>query len=231
MTSRGVSAFCSNLTGSATFEFPHLVEMVRNGQFDTAYHEHYSYLSLTSVSKIFASNGLRIFDVERLSTHGGSLRVFAQRSDTGKQFVTPAVPEMLDLERNTGLTDRAYYLEFQGRAERIKNDALYFLIDAKRKGCRIGAYGAAAKGNTLLNFAGVRPDLLPYVVDRNPAKQGQFMPGSRIPIVSEKRLFAEKPEFIIVLPWNLKEELSGQLAYVRDWGGRLVTFVPNLEIS
>ena len=227
---RGVSILLKP-DGVATFEFPHLVEMVRNGQFDTAYHEHYSYLSLTSVSKIFASNGLRIFDVERLSTHGGSLRVFAQRSDSGKQFVTPAVPEMLDLERNTGLTNRAYYLEFQGRAERIKDDALYFLIDAKRKGRGIGAYGAAAKGNTLLNFAGVRPDLLPYVVDRNPAKQGQFMPGSRIPIVSEKRLFAEKPEFIVVLPWNLKEELSGQLAYVRDWGGRLVTFVPNLEIS
>jgi C-methyltransferase C-terminal domain/Putative zinc binding domain/Methyltransferase domain len=227
---RGVSILLK-ADGVATFEFPHLVEMVRNGQFDTAYHEHYSYLSLTSVSKIFASSRLRIFDVERLSTHGGSLRVFAQRSDTGKRLVTPAVPEMLDLERSTGLTDRAYYLEFQGRAERIKNDAVYFLIDAKRKGLGIGAYGAAAKGNTLLNFAGVRPDLLPYVVDRNPAKQGQFMPGSRIPIVSEKRLFAEKPEFIIVLPWNLKEELSGQLAYVRDWGGRLVTFVPNLEIS
>lgn len=227
---RGVSILLKP-DGVATFEFPHLVEMVRNGQFDTAYHEHYSYLSLTSISKIFASNGLRVFDVERLSTHGGSLRVFAQRSDIGKQVVTPAVPTMLDLERNTGLTDREYYSQFQGRAERIKNDSLYFLIDAKRKGRRIGAYGAAAKGNTLLNFAGVRPDLLPYVVDRNPAKQGQFMPGSRIPIVSEDRLHAEKPEFIIILPWNLKEELSGQLEYVRGWGGRLVTFVPDLQIS
>ncbi len=216
--------------GVATFEFPHLVEMVRNSQFDTAYHEHYSYLSMTSVSRIFAANGLRIFDVEQLSTHGGSLRVFAQRSDAGKQIVARAVSHMIDMELNAGVGDAKYYWQFQGCAERIKDDAVHFLIDAKRNGHRIGAYGAAAKGNTLLNFAGIRPDLLPYVVDRNPAKQGQFMPGSRIPIVSEKRLVDHRPDFVIILPWNLKEELDDQLGYVRDWGGRLVTFVPDLKI-
>lgn len=217
--------------GVVTFEFPHIVEMIRNTQFDTAYHEHYSYLSLTSVAKIFAANGLAIFDVQPLPTHGGSLRVFAQRSDSGKQAVARVVPETLESERRTGVMDADYYRRFQARAERIKDDAVRFLIDTKRSGRKIGAYGAAAKGNTLLNFGGIRPDLLPYIVDRNPAKQGQFMPGSRIPIVSEKQLIDHKPDFIVILPWNLKEELTGQLAYIREWGGKFVSFVPDLQIS
>lgn len=216
--------------GVATFEFPHIVEMVRNNQFDTAYHEHYSYLSLTSVSRIFASNGLTIFDVEHLPTHGGSLRIFAQRADSGRRSVKPAVSDLAAREAGAGLTDPDFYRQFQGRAERIKDDAVSFLVEAKRKGRKVAAYGAAAKGNTLLNFAGVRPDLLRYVVDRNPAKQGRFLPGSRIPIVPEQTLIDHRPDFVVILPWNLAEELSRQLSYVGEWGGKLVAFVPELKI-
>jgi SAM-dependent methyltransferase len=216
--------------GVATFEFPHLTEMVGNNQFDTAYHEHYSYLSLTAVSKIFAANGLTVFDVQTLPTHGGSLRVFAQRSDSGRRPIELSVAQMLHTEREAGVTRADYYRAFQGRAERIKDDAVSFLIEAKRNGKKVGAYGAAAKGNTLLNFGGVRPDLLPYVVDRNPAKQGQYMPGSRIPIVAESRLRDDRPDLVVILPWNLKDELAKQLGYVSEWGGRFVTFVPKLTV-
>ena len=216
--------------GVATFEFPHLVEMIRNCQFDTAYHEHYSYISLTSVLRIFASSGLAIFDVEQLATHGGSLRVFAQRADRGRRNVEPAVSALTEREARVGVTDPGFYRQFQVRAELIKDNAVSFLIDAKRKGRKVGAYGAAAKGNTLLNFGGVRPDLLPYVVDRNPAKQGRFLPGSRIPIVPEQALIDHRPDFVVILPWNLTEELSRQLSYVGEWGGKFVTFVPELKI-
>ena len=174
--------------------------MIQNNQFDTAYHEHYSYLSLTSVSRIFASNGLAIFDVEQLSTHGGSLRVFAQRADTGRRSVEPAVSDLAAREARAGVTDPGFYQQFQGRAEHIKDEAVSFLINSKRKGRKVGAYGAAAKGNTLLNFGGVRPDLLPYVVDRNPAKQGRFLPGNRIPIVPEQTLIDHRPDFVVILP-------------------------------
>ena len=217
-------------TGVATFEFPHLLRMVAENQFDTAYHEHFSYLSLTAVAAIFARNGLSVFDVQEWPTHGGSLRVFAQRTDGGTRPVEPAVAALLDQERAAGMTTAAFYRDFQARAETIKNDIVAFLIEAKRAGKRVGAYGAAAKGNTLLNFGGVRPDLLSFVVDRNPAKQGQFMPGSRIPIVSEQTLTDRKPDYILILPWNLREEVAAQLAYTRDWGARFVTAVPALSV-
>lgn len=216
--------------GVATFEFPHLLRMVAENQFDTAYHEHFSYLSLTAVAAIFARNGLTVFDVQEWPTHGGSLRVFARRTDGGTRPVEPAVAALLDQERAAGMTTAAFYRDFQARAETIKNDIVAFLIEAKRAGKRVGAYGAAAKGNTLLNFGGVRPDLLPFVVDRNPAKQGQFMPGSRIPIVSEQTLTERKPDYILILPWNLREEVAAQLAYTRDWGARFVTAVPALSV-
>jgi len=216
--------------GVATFEFPHLLRMVEGCQFDTAYHEHYSYLSLTTVTRIFAANGLTVFDVEELPTHGGSLRVHAQRSDTGQQALRPAVTELLAREAAAGVTTAAFYQGFQEQAERVKNDLLRFLLDAKREGKRVAAYGAAAKGNTLLNFAGIRPDLLPYVVDKNPAKQGKYLPGSRIPIVTEDHLAADCPDFVLILPWNLKEEVMAQLAYVRKWNGRFVTAIPTLEL-
>jgi SAM-dependent methyltransferase len=215
--------------GVATFEFPHLLRMVQENQFDTAYHEHYSYLSLTAVEPIFAANGLRVFDVERLPTHGGSLRVFAQRTDSGKHARTAKVDAVRDEEAAAGMTGPAFYADFQSAAEKVKNGLLEFLLDAKSRGLKVAAYGAAAKGNTLLNFAGVRADLLPYVVDRNPAKQGKFMPGSRIPIVDEAHLKRDQPALVLILPWNLRKEVVAQLDYIRAWGGEFVTAVPHLQ--
>lgn len=215
--------------GVATFEFPHLLCMVRECQFDTAYHEHYSYLSLTSVQRIFATNGLQVFDVEQLPTHGGSLRVYAQRSD-GPHQPTPAVAGLLAAEQAAGMTAPAFYAGFQREAVRIKHELLDFLLQAQGAGLKVAAYGAAAKGNTLLNFAGVRPDLLPYVVDLNPAKQGHGMPGSRIPIVDEAYLKADRPDRVLILPWNLREEITAQLAYIREWGGKFVAAVPRLQV-
>ena len=220
-----------NPSGVATFEFPHLLRMVQENQFDTAYHEHYSYLSLAAVEKIFARNGLNVFDVDELPTHGGSLRLFAQRNDSGKHVASPAVAALRKKESNAGMTTAAFYRGFQAKAEQVKNDLLAFLIDAKRRGQKVAAYGAAAKGNTLLNFAGLRPDLLPYVVDKNPAKQNQFMPGSRIPIVDEAHLKTHKPDLILILPWNLRQEIMTQLQYVRVWGAQFVTAVPTLAVT
>lgn len=217
--------------GVATFEFPHLLRLMAENQFDTIYHEHFSYLSLTAVQRIFAHNGLAIFDVEELTTHGGSLRVFAQRANAGSHAVTPRVSEVLTREATAGMTTTGYYAGFQARADKIKNDFLAFLIETNRKAKKIAAYGAAAKGNTLMNYAGVRPDLLPWVVDRNPSKQGKYMPGSRIPIVDEQRLRDERPDYIVILPWNLRDEVMRQLDYIRAWGGKFVTAVPELRVS
>lgn len=216
--------------GVATFEFPHLLSMVHENQFDTTYHEHYSYLSLTTVQRICTVNGLTVFDVQQLPTHGGSLRVFAQRSDTGPYEHSSEVAALLQAESVAGMTTPEFYETFQCQAEQVKDDLLLFLIDAKYKGLKVGAYGAAAKGNTLLNFAGIRPDLLPYVVDKNPAKQGKYLPGSRIPVVPETHLQAHQPDHILILPWNLRHEVMMQLAYVEEWGARFVTAVPKLEI-
>lgn len=216
--------------GVATFEFPHLLRLVKENQFDTVYHEHYSYLSLATVETIFSSKGLHIFDVERLSTHGGSLRVYAQRADFGRQECTDHVADILTKEKAAGMTETAFYSDFQDKAEQVKNDLLTFLLEAKRKGLSVAAYGAAAKGNTLLNFAGIRPDLLSYVADRNPAKQSKFMPGSRIPIVDESYLKRNQPDRVLILPWNLQKEVMEQLSYIREWGGKFVIAVPKLEV-
>lgn len=216
--------------GVATFEFPHLLNLVRERQFDTIYHEHYSYLSLLAVMRVFLVNGLSVFDVEILPTHGGSLRVFAQRVSVGTQPLSASVAQVIALEREAGMDTEFFYHRFQKAAETVKDDFLSFLIDARRAGKRVAAYGAAAKGNTLLNFAGVRPDLVSFVVDRNPNKQGKFMPGSRIPIRDEKALKSERPDYVVLLPWNLRDELVKQLDYVRDWGGRFVTAIPELAL-
>jgi hypothetical protein len=215
----------------ATFEFPHLMRMVQHSQFDTAYHEHYSYLSLTAVQRIFAANGLAVFDVEQLPTHGGSLRVFAQRADSAPHAQAAVVNQLLANEEAAGVRNCSYYKNFQAQPARICRELLSFLIDAQAQGKTVAAYGAAAKGNTLLNFCGVRPHLLPYVVDKNPAKQNKFMPGSRIPIVDEAHLRATRPDWVLILPWNLQEEIMSQLAYIREWGGRFVTAVPQLELA
>lgn len=217
--------------GVATFEFPHVVELVDLAQFDTIYHEHFSYLSLYSVEQVLGAAGLQVFDVEQLATHGGSLRVYAQRRATGRQPVTARVAGLRALEAARGVCTPAYYAGLQPRAERIKDDLVEFLIQCKRRGETVVAYGAAAKGNTLLNFAGVRPDLLRFVVDRNPAKQGQLLPGSRIPIADEAQLRVARPDWVLILPWNLKEEITTQLAYIGEWGGRFVTAAPVLTTS
>lgn len=217
--------------GVATFEFPHLLNLIKEAQFDTIYHEHFSYLSLNTVRTIFAASGLEVFDVEEHPTHGGSLRVFAQRADSGKQEPTTRLNELLEKEIRAGMHTPAFYEDFQAKADKVKDDFVAFLIKAKRAGKRVAAYGAAAKGNTLMNYAGIRPDLISFVVDRNPAKQGKFMPGSRVPIVNEARIREEKPDYIVILPWNLRDEVKGQLEFVREWGGAFVTAVPELSIQ
>lgn len=216
--------------GIASFEFPHVVQLVEQNQFDTIYHEHFSYLSLTVVSRIFQLAGLSLFDVQTLPTHGGSLRVFAQRIDAQARSTEPSVDELLQRERDVGIETSAFYEGFQDRACKTKHELMSFLLDAHRNGKQVAAYGAAAKGNTLLNFAGVRSDLISFVVDRNPAKQGKFLPGSRIPIVSESAIKEAKPAYVLLNPWNLKAELHAQLRYVRSWGGRLATAVPRLQV-
>lgn len=216
--------------GVATFEFPHLLRLIAENQFDTIYHEHFSYLSLSAVDRIFSANGLSVFDVEEHPTHGGSLRVFAQRSDTGRQARNTRVDALLECESQAGMLSAEYYSDFQRKTEQVKNGFLEFLLEAKRHGKSVAAYGAAAKGNTLMNFAGVRPDLVSFVVDRNPAKQGKYMPGSRIPIVAEAVLREKRPDYVVILPWNLRNEVMQQLDYVQGWGGRLVTAVPTLQV-
>lgn len=216
--------------GVATFEFPHLLRLIAEKQFDTIYHEHFSYLSLTHVNRIFEFNGLKVFDVEELETHGGSLRVFAQKSGTSKYPIADRVSTLLGREISAGMTSPEYYSGFQKKANSVKNALLSFLLDSTRAGKKVIAYGAAAKGNTLMNYAGIRPDLIPYVVDLNPAKQGKYMPGSRIPIVAESVVREEKPDYILILPWNIRNEVMAQLNYVREWGCRFVTAVPSLEI-
>lgn len=216
--------------GVATFEFPHLMQLIEYKQFDTIYHEHFSYLSFSTVDQIFRASGLSVFDVEELDTHGGSLRVFAQRTDAGKRPVSKKVMELLHREAAVGMNRTDYYQGFQEQANKVKNDFLAFLLEAKHQGKTVAAYGAAAKGNTLLNYAGIRPDLLPYVVDKNPNKQGKYLPGARIPIVPEEHLRNNRPDYVVILPWNLKVEIMEQLSYVRDWGGVFVIAVPELEI-
>jgi hypothetical protein len=216
--------------GTVTVEFPHLMQLVQQGQFDTIYHEHFSYLSLHTVQRIFASQALTVWDVQTLPTHGGSLRVWAQHQ-ANPRAATLRVAEVLTAEVAAGMQGDDFYRGLQARMDAIKDDLLGFLIEQKRARKTVAAYGAAAKGNTLLNYAGVRPDLLPYVVDASPHKQGRYMPGSRIPIVAESHLRDMKPDFVVILPWNLRDEIVGQLAYVREWGAKFVTAVPGLRVE
>lgn len=216
--------------GTVTVEFPHLLQLVQQSQFDTIYHEHFSYLALHTVQRIFAQQGLAVWDVQELPTHGGSLRVWAQHASHPRP-VTQRVAEMLRKEEQAGMLEPGFYRGLQARADRIKDDLLAFLIEHKRAGRTVAGYGAAAKGNTLLNYAGVRPDLLPFVVDASPHKQGRFLPGSRIPVVDESHLRRCRPDVVLILPWNLRAEITAQLSYVREWGGRFATAIPELELS
>ncbi|MDB5813276.1 MAG: putative methyltransferase [Rhodocyclales bacterium] len=213
--------------GTVTLEFPHLRQLIEHTQFDTVYHEHFSYLSLYAVSRIFAASGLRVFDVDELPTHGGSLRVYGCHDDDMRR-TADSVGRVLGAEESAGLRSAQTYRAFQAKAEAVKDGLLAFLIEQKRVGKRVAAYGAAAKGNTLLNFAGVRPDLLPYVCDAAPSKQGRYMPGSRIPILSPDVLRERKPDVILILPWNIAAEVMSSHAYIREWGGEFVVAVPRL---
>jgi len=214
--------------GAITLEFPHLKRLIEGIQFDTVYHEHFSYLSLYAVQRILEQSHLRIWDVEELPTHGGSLRVYACHRDD-KRVNTVAVHQLLEKEKSFGICKLETYQGFQVKADTLKNDLLAFLLEQKKVGKIVVAYGAAAKGNTLLNYAGVKPDLLPYVCDAAPSKQGKFLPGSHIPIVTPSLLHEKKPDFILILPWNLAKEIIAQHVYIQNWRGKFVTAVPTLE--
>ena len=216
--------------GTITLEFPHLMRLLDQAQFDTIYHEHFSYLSLYTVRRIFETAGLRVWDIEVLPTHGGSLRIYGCHSDDARQ-ASPAVNAMLAEEGGAGLQTVATYQRFQARADQVKNDFLFFLIQQKRAGRKVAAYGAAAKGNTLLNYAGVKPDLLPFVCDAAVAKQGRFMPGSRIPILAPEVLIEQRPDYLVILPWNIADEVKQQNAHLAELGTKFVTAVPILDIA
>jgi len=215
--------------GTITLEFPHLMRLIEHKQFDTVYHEHFSYLSLHTVSRIFKQTGLRVFYVEELSTHGGSLRVFGCHQNDSR-VTTESVNSMLSEEVSRGLQSLTTYQNFQARADKVKDDLLSFLIEQKRVGKKVVAYGAAAKGNTLLNYAGVKPDLLPFVCDAAPAKQGKYMPGSHIPILPPSALTESAPDYVLILPWNIAAEVKQQNAPLAAQGIQFVTAVPKLVV-
>lgn len=213
--------------GTITLEFPHLMRLLEKTQFDTVYHEHFSYLSLYSVIQIFAHAGLRVFDVEELPTHGGSLRVYGCHADDSR-VTAEAVPALQAEELRRGMRSLQTYQAFQLRADRVKDDLLLFLIEQKRAGKRVAAYGAAAKGCTLLNYAGVKTDLLPYVCDAAPSKQGKYLPGTHVPVEHPDVLRERKPDIVLILPWNIQTEVMEQMAHVREWGGKFAVAVPSI---
>jgi hypothetical protein len=217
-------------TGVITMEFPHLMQLVDNNQFDTIYHEHFSYLSFYTVKQIFESEGLELFDVDEIPTHGGSLRIYAKHKEDTQKPVSANVSALIKKETDRGITTLAYYNNFQEKALRVKLNLISFLIEQKRNGKKIAAYGAAAKGNTLLNYCGVKNDLIEYVADANPHKQKKWLPASHIPVVNELYLKENRPDYVIILPWNLKEEVAQQLSYIREWGGKFVIPIPQVEV-
>jgi hypothetical protein len=217
-----------NPGGTITLEFPHLMRLIEHTQFDTAYHEHFSYFSLATAAGIFAHAGLRVFDVEELPTHGGSLRVYGCH-DRDERPDGPKVARVFAAEERAGLRELATYRGFQARADRLKDDLVAFLIEQKRSGRTVAGYGAAAKGNTLLNYGGIKPDLLPFISDAAPSKQGKFTPGGHIPIVAPEVLLQRRPDMVLILPWNIADEIMVQLPEVRSWGGRFAVAVPRLH--
>jgi len=216
--------------GTITLEFPHVMRLIEHTQFDTVYHEHFSYLSLYTVNRIFQAAGLRVWDVEELPTHGGSLRVYGcHQADS--RLTIEAVETLLRREAEAGLQTLSPYASLQERANKVKDDLLDFLIQQRRAGKKVAAYGAAAKGNTLLNYAGIKPDLLPLVCDAASAKQGKYMPGSHIPILPPQAIQEARPDFVLILPWNIADEVMEQNVFIREWGGQFVTSVPELVIQ
>ena len=215
--------------GVVTMEFPHLLRLMQENQFDTIYHEHFSYFSYTCAARIFAAHGLRLFDVEEIPTHGGSLRIYACHRDDAREE-TARSRELSARERAFGLQDPRCYDDFSEQVRETKRKLLEFLIDAKRKGARIAGYGAPGKGNTLLNYCGIRTDFLDYTVDRNPYKQGRFLPGTHIPIFGPEKIFETRPDYVLILPWNFKDEIVAQMAGIREWGGKFVVPIPEVTV-
>lgn len=215
--------------GTITMEFPHLLRLLEERQFDTIYHEHFSYFSLQTVTRVFEAHHLTVVDVEELPTHGGSLRIYARHREFAGG-ISPAVELLRAHEDERGLRRMSTYAAFGEAVKSVKRELLRFLIDARDAGHRIAAYGAAAKGNTLLNYCGVRTDLLDYVVDRSPHKQGRYLPGTRVPVHAPERITETRPDYVLILPWNLRDEVVGQMAHIREWGGRFVVAIPALEI-
>ncbi len=216
--------------GVATLEFPHLMRLVDENQFDTIYHEHFSYLSFTTVEQMFAAHGLTLFDVDELPTHGGSLRVLARHADCADHAVRPSVGALREREAAAGMRSLDYYRRFGDRVAETKRGLLEFLIGVKRSGRTIVGYGAPGKGNTLLNYCGIRTDFLDYTVDRSPHKQGGFLPGTHIPIRAPEEIDRTRPDYVLILPWNLREEIMGQMAHIRAWGGRFVVPIPEVRV-
>ena len=216
--------------GVITMEFPHLLRLMQENQFDTIYHEHFSYFSFLTVQKVFARHGLTLFDVQELKTHGGSLRIFARHDEDSGKAKTRAVEELLQEELRAGLDRLAAYADFAEKVRVAKRKLLRFLIDAKVAGKKIAAYGAPAKGNTLLNYCGIRSDFIDYTVDRSPHKQGMFLPGTHIPIYAPEKIFETKPDYLVILPWNLKEEIVEQMSSIRQWGGKFVLPIPEATV-
>jgi SAM-dependent methyltransferase len=216
--------------GTLTLEFPHLLRLMQENQFDTIYHEHFSYFSLTTAERILAAHGLRVYDVEELWTHGGSLRLYACHAGNAAQPTLPSVGALVDRERAAGLRDLAAYAAFAEQVKETKRKLLDFLSAAKRAGKTVVGYGAPGKGNTLLNYCGIRTDFLDYTVDRNPYKHGKFLPGTHIPILPPERIAETRPDYLLILPWNLKDEIIDQMAFIREWGGRFVVPIPEVTV-
>jgi SAM-dependent methyltransferase len=216
--------------GVVTVEFPHLVRLIEENQFDTIYHEHFSYFSFGTAERIFAAHGLVLFDVEEIPTHGGSLRIYCRHAEDGSKALRPAVVRLKDREISYGLGDPDRYATFDEKVRETKRKLLEFLIRAKREGKRISGYGAPGKGNTLLNYCGIRTDFLDFTVDRNPYKQGKFLPGTHIPIYPPDRIREERPDYVMILPWNFKDEIIHQLHYIREWGGQFVVPIPEVTV-
>jgi SAM-dependent methyltransferase len=216
--------------GVITMEFPHLMRLVAENQFDTMYHEHFSYFSFTTVEKVFAKHGLTLFDVEELPTHGGSLRIYARHNEDDSKPISERVSGLKNREEVAGMTRMEYYLSFGERVKETKRNILDFLIKAKRERKSIVGYGAPAKGNTLLNYCGVRTDFFEYTLDRSPHKHGQYLPGTHIPIYHPDKVKEDRPDYLVILPWNLKEEIMEQMSYIREWGGQFVTLIPEPEV-
>jgi 2-polyprenyl-3-methyl-5-hydroxy-6-metoxy-1,4-benzoquinol methylase len=216
--------------GVITMEFPHLMQLVAQNQFDTIYHEHFSYLSLSTVEQIFAAHGLTLFDVEELPTHGGSLRIYARHTADQSKAITPRLVELRQREQEAGMRSAGYYQTFGQKVMETKRKLLSFLIEARSEGKTIAGYGAPGKGNTLLNYCGIRTDFIDYTVDRSPHKQGNFLPGTRIPICHPDRIRQTRPDYVLILPWNLKDEIMEQMADIRQWGGKFIVPIPQVQV-